>query len=78
MVIHDLSIHEKGGSRWVGPPAREWTDSQGRKQYVPVIEFRDRGTQNRFRDQVLAALDKYLEQLEEQEQQIESAAPRSL
>jgi hypothetical protein len=61
MVIHNLTVHEKGGARWVGLPAREWTNDQGVKQYAKLIEFRDRATANRFCDAVLAALDQYLE-----------------
>jgi hypothetical protein len=61
MVIHNLTVHAKGEARWVGMPAREWTNEQGVKQYSPLIEFRDRATASRFRDQVLDALDKHLE-----------------
>ena len=25
MVIHNLTVHEKGKSRWIGLPAREWS-----------------------------------------------------
>jgi hypothetical protein len=62
MVIHNLTVHEKDGSRWVGLPAREWTDSQGQKQYAKLIEFSDKATANRFKDAVLHALDQYLEE----------------
>jgi hypothetical protein len=58
MVNHNLSVHEKGEARWIGLPAREWTDSQGVKQYTPFIKFRGRATANRFRDEVLAALER--------------------
>ena len=62
MVIHNVTVHEKGEARWVGLPAREWTNDQGVKQYSNLIEFRDRATANKFRDAVLAALDRHLEQ----------------
>jgi DNA-binding cell septation regulator SpoVG len=61
MVIHNVTVHEKDKARWVGLPAREWTNDQGEKQYTRLVEFRDRATANRFRDAVLDALDKYLE-----------------
>jgi hypothetical protein len=61
MTIHNLTVHAKGEARWVGLPAREWTNGQGVKQYSRLIEFADRQTANKFRDQVLAALDTYLE-----------------
>jgi hypothetical protein len=61
LVLHDLMLHEKGESRWIAFPAREWTNEQGVKQYARFIEFRDRVTADKFRDAVLAALDRHLE-----------------
>jgi hypothetical protein len=60
MVLHNLMLHQKGESRWIGLPAREWSNEQGAKQYAKLIEFRDRETADLFRDKVLAALDKHL------------------
>jgi hypothetical protein len=60
MVLHNLMLHEKGEARWIGLPAKEWTDTNGAKQYSRFIEFRDRDTADRFRDQMLDALDKHL------------------
>jgi DNA-binding cell septation regulator SpoVG len=61
MVIHNLTVHEKNGSRWIGLPAREWTDAGGTKNFAKLIEFTDRRTADRFRDALLLALDKHLE-----------------
>lgn len=61
LVLHSLMLHEKGESRWIGFPAREWTDNQGVKQFAKLIEFADRPTAERFRDNLLEALDKHLE-----------------
>jgi hypothetical protein len=63
MILRSLTLHEKGEDRWIGMPAREWTDFEGNKQYAKLIEFADRSTADRFRDAVLDALDKHLEQL---------------
>jgi hypothetical protein len=63
MVLHHLTLHEKGETRWIGLPAREWINEQGVKQYAKLIEFSDRVTSDKFRDAVLAALDRYLENL---------------
>ena len=60
MIIHNLMLHSKDGSRWIGLPAREWTDSTGKKQYARFIEFVDRATADDFRDALLQALDAYL------------------
>ncbi|HEY7388845.1 MAG TPA: hypothetical protein VH640_10065 [Bryobacteraceae bacterium] len=64
LVFHDLMLHERDDARWVGFPAREWTDKSGVKQYVRFIEFRDRETANRFRDEILTALDEHLKEAE--------------
>jgi hypothetical protein len=61
MILHHLMLHEKGESRWIGLPAREWTNEQGVKQFSKLVDFTDRATADRFRDAVLAALDKFLE-----------------
>jgi hypothetical protein len=53
-------LHAKGEARWIGFPAREWTDASGVKQYAKLIEFTDRETANRFRDVMLAALDAHI------------------
>jgi hypothetical protein len=62
MVFHNLMLHEKGSSRWIAFPAREYFDPQGVKQYANFIQFTERDIADRFRDQVLAALDRVLEQ----------------
>jgi hypothetical protein len=57
--INDAMLHEKGDSRWISFPAREYTDSKGERQFSNIIEFVDRTTADRFRDHVLAALDRH-------------------
>jgi hypothetical protein len=75
LILRDLTLHVRGGARWVGMPAREWTDHAGVRQFAAIVEFKDRTTANRFRDEALAALDAYLATLEE-EGKNESAAIR--
>ena len=61
MVFHSLMLHERDdGKRWIGLPAKEWTNEQGVKQFSRFIEFTDRRSADRFRDEVLAALDAFL------------------
>jgi hypothetical protein len=62
LVFHDLMLHEKNSSRWISFPAREYKDATGNKQYARFIEFTDRAVADRFRDAVLEALDRYLEE----------------
>jgi hypothetical protein len=61
LVFHDLMLHERNGTRWIGFPAREWKDAEGRRNFARFIDFRDRTTADRFRGAVLLALDQYLE-----------------
>lgn len=61
MILHNLMLHEKDGSRWIGFPAREWTDNAGQKKYARFVEFTGRDIADRFRDAALAAIDAHLE-----------------
>jgi hypothetical protein len=62
--VHDVSIHDKGGSRWAGLPAkpqidRDGTvrkDDRGKTLYTPVLEFTDKATRDAFSAKVIAAL----------------------
>ena len=63
LIFHDLMLHQKGASRWIAFPSREWKDAEGNRQYARFVEFASRRVADRFRDAVLAALDKYMESL---------------
>jgi hypothetical protein len=60
IVIHDLMLHEANGKRWIGLPARAYTDASGQQTYCRIVEFVDRTTADKFRDAVLSALDQHL------------------
>jgi hypothetical protein len=62
LVFHNLMLHRRGDARWIAFPAREWKDADGNLQFSRFIDFKDRVSAQRFRDAVLAALDKHLEQ----------------
>jgi DNA-binding cell septation regulator SpoVG len=57
LVIHKCSLHEKNGSRWVGLPAEKYKKQDGTTAYSVLIEFRSREVSDRFRKQVLLALE---------------------
>jgi hypothetical protein len=61
LVFHDLMLHERNGARWIAFPAREWVDAAGKKQYARFVEFSSREAADKFRDQVLVELDRFLE-----------------
>jgi hypothetical protein len=60
LVIRRVMLHEQGAARWVQTPSREWLDTQGKKGYAPLIEFTSRDVSDRFKEQVLHAVDRYL------------------
>jgi len=62
MVIHNVMLQEKGDSRWITFPSKEYTDRAGQKQFDRFIEFTDRNIADRFRDLVLAALDDHFQE----------------
>jgi hypothetical protein len=64
LVFHDLMLHERNGARWIAFPAREWKDAEGNRQFARFVEFSSRKAGERFRDQVLAALDKHLAEVQ--------------
>jgi hypothetical protein len=53
-------LQERNEARWIAFPAREYKDDRGERQFARFVEFTSRDASDRFRDQVLAALDKYL------------------
>jgi hypothetical protein len=64
LKIHDLSVHEKNESRWVGLPGkaqitRDGTvrkDERGKVMYTPTLEFTDKATRDAFSARVIASL----------------------
>jgi hypothetical protein len=59
LILHDLMLHEKDKVRWVGFPGREWVNQSGEKQYARFVEFTSRAVADRFRDALLAAIDRF-------------------
>jgi hypothetical protein len=63
-IIRDLSVHEKGSSRWVALPAKPQLGrdgaarrgEDGRPKYDPILEFTDSKTRNAFGHRVIEAL----------------------
>lgn len=61
MTLHEVKIFQKGSNRWLGMPAREYTSDLGEKKYTDLVTFDNEGVKNRFRSQIMGAVDKYLE-----------------
>jgi hypothetical protein len=66
--INDMTLHQKGASRWCGLPAKPLLDSDGRhkvgdngkKAYVKILDFVDRDVRDQFTAEALAAVDRML------------------
>jgi DNA-binding cell septation regulator SpoVG len=59
LIIHNVMLHERGDSRWVSMPAREY-QKDGERSWVPLIEFADRDCRESFQRLALEAIDAYL------------------
>ena len=60
ITLHEVKIFEKGARRWIGLPAREKMVGND-KTYIELITFDNESVKNKFRDQIMGAIDKYLE-----------------
>jgi DNA-binding cell septation regulator SpoVG len=60
MTLHEVKIFEKGANRWIGMPSREFINDAGEKKYIDLMTFDNEGVKNRFRSQIMGAIDKYL------------------
>lgn len=60
LTMHDVKIFEKGANRWLGMPAKEFTNDHGEKKYTELMTFDCDAVKNRFRSQVMGAIDKFL------------------
>jgi hypothetical protein len=57
LLILGCTLHQKNANRWIGLPAKPYTDKNGVISYQKILDFRDRKTADRFRDLVLRAID---------------------
>lgn len=60
LTIHDIVVMQKGINRWINLPSRKY-ESNGTTKYKNTLEFTDNATDKRFKDQILKAVDAYIE-----------------
>ena len=60
LYIHEVGIFESGARRWVNLPSRKW-EKDGETKFIPLMAFDSDGVTKRFRDQIMSAVDKFLE-----------------
>lgn len=66
LVIHEIAIHNKNDKWWAQPPSRPQmdgatarTDERGKIKYVPLVEFRDQATRERWPTGVVSCVAAY-------------------
>jgi len=63
MTLHEVKIFEKGVNRWIGMPAREYVNpTTNEKKYIELMTFDNDGVKNRFRNQIMGAIDKFMQE----------------
>ena len=60
LTLHEVKIFEKGTNRWLGMPSKEFINEHGEKKYTELVTFDNDGVKNRFRSQIMGAIDKFL------------------
>jgi len=61
LVIHNCTLHEKDGSRWIGLPARQYSKDDGSTSYALLIEFATKEARQQFQTMALEAVDRFME-----------------
>ncbi len=60
LTMKDVVIFQKGNNRWVNLPSKEYQGDMGEKKYTEMLVFDNEAVKNRFRNQIMEAVDKYL------------------
>lgn len=61
LKIHKVMIFQKGNNRWVSLPSEKF-EVDGETKYKDLMEFDDATVLKRFKDQVLLAVDLYIQE----------------
>ncbi len=62
MTFHKVTIWQKGVNKWITLPREKYETRDGDTKYNDLIEFHTPASKKRFSEQVIAAVDKYIEQ----------------
>ena len=60
LVIHNCALHQKDGARWIGLPSRQYTATDGKVSWSPMVEFASKEARYAFQDAALEAVDRFL------------------
>jgi hypothetical protein len=53
MIIRGVMLMESAGKRWINLPSKEWTNREGLKRCLPLLEFSTPEVRERFQAEVL-------------------------
>ena len=59
LEIRDVTLHEKGGKRWLGLPSKAY-EKDGKTLWSAIIDFYDKLRGDQFQTAALDALDRFL------------------
>lgn len=57
MILRDCALLAKNGRRWIDLPSQKVTGKDGKTTYKRLVEFSTRELADKFRDEVLLAID---------------------
>lgn len=62
--IHNCSLNEKDGSRWISLPSKPY-ESDGKKKYASHITFKEKSVYEKFIEVAKQAIDLKIQELDE-------------
>jgi hypothetical protein len=62
LVLHDCTLHEHSGKKWISFPARYYENDDGNSCWTPVVQFSAGADRGEFQRQALAAIDMFSKQ----------------
>jgi hypothetical protein len=60
LIIKNCTVFESGGQRWISLPSRQYQKPDGRKGYSAYVDFKSKALKDKFQQQALAAVDRFL------------------
>ena len=60
LTLHEVKVFVKGAQRWIGMPSKEFINDMGEKKYTDLISFDNDAVKNRFRSQIMGAIDRFM------------------
>lgn len=62
LTLKEVKIFQKGASTFLSLPTRDFLNDAGEKKYIELMEFDNDTIKNKFKNQILVFVNKYLEE----------------